>query len=311
MKHFMTSGLLSILFLVSGTVSADEPLVKKSTLQPNQQHVLLKFNLQPGDQYLFSSVMKQNIVQTLMGQQMTTIQQVTTDYVYAIQSVENGLTTINVTFSTIKMDMDIAGMQSVSFDSANPDAATSELKALSNLVGQSFLMQVDESGRVKKIEGLAEIIASVGGQQAEILKQSFGDSSMIQNMNQVTNIYPNKKVGRGDSWTKTFSGSIAGFLQSEATSAFSLSDIEGDLAILRTDGQMSFSKLEGPGGNPMLAGAEFNLNGTQTGTFEVDIKSGLPISAKLKQDITGNIDVQGMQIPTNIESDITITGKKL
>ena len=311
MKHFMTSGLLSILFLVYGTALADEPVDKKDTPQPNQQQVLLKFNLQPGDQYLFSSVMKQNIRQTLMGQEMITIQHVTTDYVYAVQSVENGLTTINVTFRTIKMDMDIAGMQSVSFDSENPDAATNELKALSNLVGQSFLMQVDESGSVEKIEGLAEIIASVGGEQAEMLKQSFGDSSMIQNMNQVTNIYPNKQVGLGESWTKTFSGSIAGFLQSEATSAFSLSEIKGDLAILETDGQMSFSKLEGPGGNPMLAGAEFNLNGTQTGTLEVDIKSGLPISVKLKQDIKGDIDVQGMQIPTNIESDITITGKKL
>ncbi len=312
MKHFMTSGLLSILFLACGMVSAKEPRGKKDTpLPPNQQQIVLKFNLQPGDKYLFSSAMNQNIVQDMMGQQMNTTQNMVSDYLYDIQSIENGITTINVTFSTIKMDMDIAGMQRVSYDSNDPDAATSELKALSNLVGQSFLMQVDATGSVQKIDGLAEIIASVDGQQAEMLKQSFGDSSMIQNMNQLINIYPNKNVGPGDSWIKTFSGPIAGIMQSEASSTFSLAEIEGDLAILNTDGQMSFSKIEGLGANPMLQGAEFNLTGTQTGTLEVDIKSGLPVSTKLKQNITGDIDVQGFQIPMTIVSEMTITGKKL
>lgn len=311
MKQLITSGLLSLLVLACATVSANGLTDKKDTPLPHRQQVLLKFNLQPGASYLFSSTMEQNIGQTLMGQQMTTIQRIVSDYLYDVRSVENGITTINVTFSAIKMDMDIAGMQSVSFDSENPDAATGELKALSNLVGKSFLMQVDESGRVGKIEGLAEMFASVGGREAEMLRQSFGDSSMMQNMNQVINIYPNRNVAIGDHWAKTFSGPIAGFLQSEASSTFSLTGINGNSAILETAGRMNFSKLEGPGVNPMLAGAEFNLNGTQTGTLEVDIKSGLPVSVRLRQDIEGDIDVQGMLIPTTIASDITITGKKL
>ncbi|WP_257667638.1 DUF6263 family protein [Parapedobacter tibetensis] len=311
MKYSMTTGLLSLLFLIHGTASADEPALKNDNPLSRQKEVLLKFNLQPGDKYHFSSVTKQNIVQEAMGQQMTTTQDIVADYIYDIQAVQNGMTTINVTFGSIKMDMDVAGMQKLTYDSDNPDGGTEELKAMSNMVGKSFLMEINEEGSVEKIEGLAEIISSIGGQQAELLKQSFGDSSMIQNMNQVTNIYPNKKVRVGDKWMKKFSGPVAGIMQSEATSDFSLSDIEGDLAILEMNGEMDFSKLEGGGGNPMLQGAEFKLKGTQTGTLEVDIKSGLPLQTKLKQAISGNLEVQGMQIPMTITSDITITGKKL
>ena len=311
MKHTIAAGLLSILFLVSGTVSADEPTRKKSDSFSYKAKVFLKFNLKPGDQYSFSSVVKQRIVQEAMGQQMTTTQDIASDYIYDVKSVDKGIATVNVTFNALKMDTDVAGMQRLTYDSTNPDAGTDELKVMSNLIGKSFMMYINEEGNVEKVEGLAEIIGGVEGSQSELLKQSFGDSSMIQNMNQITNIYPNQEVNIDDTWIKTFSGPIAGMMQSESTANFTLSQVSGDVATLEVDGQMSFSKLTGSGGNPMLQGAEFNLNGTQQGTMEVDIASGLPVQTKLKQDISGNLEIQGMQIPMSIISDITITGKKL
>ncbi len=310
MNYSMMAKLLSILLLIHGTASADER-IDGSGNSPQQQEIQLKFNLQPGDKYFLSSTTKQAIVQEMMGQQMNTTQNIITDYVYDVQSVENGLTSINVTFSTIKLEMGIAGIQKASYDSEKPDEGTNELKVLSNLVGKSFLIEVNEEGNVEKIEGLAKIISSVSGQEAEMLKMSFGDSSMIQNMNQVTNIYPNKKVDIGDNWVKTFSGSVAGIMQSKATSTFSLSEVDGDLARLALNGDMDFSQLEGSAANPMMQGAAFKLKGKQTGTLEVDIESGLPVLTKLKQDVSGTIEIQGLQIPTTISSDITITGKKL
>jgi len=291
-------------------IRADQP-IWKMTAPHKIQEIELKFNLKPGDKYLFSSIVKQDIIQEMMGRKVVTKQDMSSDYIYDVQTVEDGITAINVTLSAIKMDTDVAGgMQQLHFDSNNPDASTGELKVLSNLVGKSFRMHINKEGKVESIEGLAEIIGSVDDQHAEILKQSFGDSSMIQSMNQITNIYPNKTVGKGDNWTKSSSGSIAGMLHSTATSEFSLSDITGNSAFLAVDGQMVFSKLE-DGNNPLLQGAEFDLNGTQKGMLEVDVKSGLPVRTALKQDISGTLEIQGMQIPMRITSDITITGKKL
>lgn len=310
MRYAKICGLLSILFLTYSSTRADQPISTRNVDQ-NKQPVQLKFNLKAGEKYLFSSVVKQHITQEMMGQKIVTKQDMTSDYIYDVQAVQNGTTTINVTFNALKMDTDVAGgMQQLHFDSANPDAGTGELKVLTNLIGKSFLMRVNETGQVENIEGLAELIESIDDQHAEILKQSFGDSSIIQSMNQITNIYPDKPVNTGDSWVKKSSGSIAGMLHSTVTSQFSLSAINEGVATLSVDGQMVFSKLEGSN-NPLFQNAELDLNGTQQGTMEVDRATGLPTQTTLKQNVNGTLAIQGMEIPMNIESDIIITGKKM
>ncbi len=310
MKHTIAWGLLSFFLLFDGGAQADESTQMSHSIANNTREVLLKFNLKPGDKYLFSSSVKQLITQEVMGQQMVTTQDMYSDYIYDVQAVQEGITTINVTFNSIKMDTDVGGMQRLSYDSNHPDASTGELDAISNLVGKSFLMHINEEGNVERIEGLAEIIESTDEHQAEMLKQTFGDSTMVQSMNQITNIYPNRTVNEGDTWNKTFSGSVAGMLQSTASSDFSLTSVTGNSANVAVDGQMNFSKLES-GGNPMLQGAVFDLSGTQKGNLEIDVDSGLPVQTTLKQNIGGTIEIQGMQIPMTIVSDITITGKKM
>ncbi len=311
MNRTIISTLWAFCLLLTASVAAHEPGGEIREAQPGKAAVQLKFNLKPGDKYLFSSVVKQEIVQEAMGQQITTTQDISTEYIYTIKDKENGVTEIDVLMNAIKMDTDVGGMQRITFDSNNPEASTSELKVMSNVVGKSFQLYINEDGSVQKVVGFAEIFGTMDGPEAEILKQSFGDSSLVQSMNQISNIYPGKAVEVGDTWVKTFSGSIANLLHSEANSDFTLSGLEGDIAVIDVDAQLIFSKFTGEGGNPMLQAAEFEMSGAQRGTIEVDVKSGLPIVSKLTQDIRGSMNIQGMEIPMSIVSNITTTGKKL
>lgn len=311
MNRTVTSVVWALCFLLSTAVAANESNAELKGTKPEKAAVQLKFNLKPGDKYLFSSTVKQEIVQEAMGQQITTTQDIATEYIYSIKARENGVTEIDVTMSAIKMDTDVGGMQRITFDSNDPEAGTSELKVMANMTGKTFQLYVNEDGSVRKVEGFAEIFNGMEDPQSALLKQSFGDSSLIQSMNQITNIYPNETVAMGDTWVKTFSGSIANLLQSEATSHFTLSKLEGNTAVLAVDAQLTFSKFTGEGGNPMLQGAAFNMKGTQQGTIEVDVESGLPIRSEINQNITGSMDMQGMSIPMSITSNITSTGKKL
>lgn len=311
MNRTLTFLLLVFCLPAITTVTARETKNETDNVWPVKAAVELKFNLQPGEKYLFSSVVKQEITQEAMGQQIITTQDIVTDYIYAVKGRENGVTEIDVMMDALKMDTDVGGMQRITFDSSDPDAGTAELKAMSDIIGKSFQLFVNDDGSVQKIVGFAELFGTVEGPGGELLKQSFGDSSLVQSMNQITNIYPDKAVDVGDAWVKTFSGSIANLLHSEATSNITLSELNGDIALLAVDSRLTFSKLAGTGGNPMLESAEFDMSGTQRGTMEVDVKSGLPIRSKLKQDITGKMNMQGMEIPMTITSDITTTGKKL
>jgi len=309
MKHAIVWRSLVFLLITYLPAHALPPKMESPVHQI--QGIPLKFNLKPGEKYLFSSTVEQNITQEMMGQRVTTQQNIVSDYIYDVQATTNGITTINIIFKAIKMDANVAGgMQQLHFDSDDPEGSTNELKVMNNLIGKSFLMEIDEAGSVKRIEGLGEIMASMNEEHAEFLKQSFGDSTMMHNLNQITNIYPNKTVVTGDNWTKQFSGSLAGMLHSTATSEFTLSEIKSNIAVLTVNGKMALSKLENTS-IPILQEAEFDLQGTQTGTLEVDIDSGLPVLSQIKQNVNGSLSIQGMQVPMTIASNMTITGKKM
>src|SRR5690606_21326435 len=151
MNRTLTSLLLAFCLLTATTAAARETKDETHKAAPKQAAVELKFNLQPGDRYLFSSVVKQEIAQEAMGQQITTIQDITTDYIYTIKARENGVTEIDVTMDALKMDTDVGGMQRITFDSSDPDASTAELKAMSNIIGKTFQLFVNEDGSVQKV----------------------------------------------------------------------------------------------------------------------------------------------------------------
>src|SRR5690606_14697868 len=137
-----------------------------------------------------------------MGQQIVTLQDISTDYIYAVKSRKDGVTEIEVTLDALKMDTDVGGMQRLTFDSSNPDAGTSELKTMSDIIGKSFQLFVNEDGSVQKVVGFDEVFSTMEGAGSEMLKQSFGDSSLVQSMNQITNIFPNRAVDVGETWIK-------------------------------------------------------------------------------------------------------------
>ena len=309
-KRTLTPLLLALGILAATTTTARITNDGTTKVQPAHAAIDLKFNLQPGERYLFSSAVKQEITQEAMGQKIVTLQEITTDYLYAVKSKENGITEIDVTMDALKMDTDVGGMQRITFDSNDPEGSTPEMKMMSNIVGKSFQLFINEDGSIEKVVGFEDVFNSTDGAGNEMLKQTFGDSSLVQNMNQITNIYPGKAVDIGDTWVKTFSGTIANMMVSKATTSIELAEVNGEVAVLSMDAQLSFSKAPEAGGNPMLASAEFEMNGTQSGTITVDIASGLPIQSTLKQDISGTMSIQGMEIPISITSDIITTGEK-
>ncbi len=298
--------LLLVFFLAHSILPAYSTTTGNKPVPSNR--VLLKFNLKPGDKYLFSSVMKQLTTQEAMGREIKTTQHTTADYLYDVLSVQNGITTINVTFRAMKMDMDISGVKHVSFDSDKPEEAPAELSALKDMVGKSFVMEVNEEGTVQSVKGLVEIM---GGAQSPLQQLGFTDSAMTHTMSQMTNIYPNKAVSVGEGWAKALSAPLANLLHMDITATYTLTAISGKTAIVDVKGDIQFSKLKNGATVPVMADADVSLTGTQNGTLELDIESGLPQKMTLKQDISGNLDIQGMKIPMSLQSDTVITGGKL
>ncbi len=298
-------GLLLAFLMICGLLPAqatghgNKPVPANSTL--------LKFNLKPGEKYMISTAVKQVITFEAMGNEMTMTQHITTDYLYDILSVHNGISTINVSINAVNIHQDLPGFMTISFDSERPDEGAPQLKVLGEMVGKSFVMEMNEEGTVRSTRGLSE---ALGSTNAIMQQLGFTDSLLTQSMNQTFQFYPNKAVAIGEQWAKSLSVPMGGIAHADITSTYSLAAINGRTAMIDLKGDMHFSDPKSGTTTPRTAGAEFNMAGTLNGTLELDIESGLPLKMTLKQDISGDVGKDGKKVPMHAVSEIVYTGRK-
>lgn len=260
----------------------------------NDSTVNLQLNLQAGDQYLYSVGMKQQIAQEVMGQSITIDQQITTDYAYKVLNNDGKLMKIEVTYQRIQVNMDMPQKQ-IAYDSDSPGEG--ELAAVDALIGKPFLIYMTPQGDVTRVEGYDELI---GGLASAEMEGMFSDSSLMQSLDM--NIFAGKPVAMGESWNiaKTMQMSTL-TLQSDLT--YTLEGSSEDLAWINVNGTISAVSSQNE--------YDMELSGTQEGTLETDIRTGMVSSGQLQLDIDAKIVAQGFEIPMNLQMEVTMSGKKL
>jgi hypothetical protein len=55
---------------------------------------------------------------------------------------------------------------------------------------------------------------------------------------------------------------------------------------------------------------EMELSGTQEGTMQMELVTGMVRSLKMKQKMSGRLKASNMDIPMEIESDVELKGSK-
>lgn len=274
-----------------------------------QQSVLLKMNLQKGAKYLFTTGTDQSISQEIMGNAMQIKQQTTVDYLYDV--LENNAEGLHIKTTYQRFAIQMQSPQgNHSFDSDARNNEDGPLKNMGGIVGKSFDMYISPEGKVTKVEGMEQILNTIGGDEStqELLAQQFNDSAFMNMMNTSLHIYPNKEVKKGESWLKNAQASVAGIMEMNLQNTFTLTDFSDAQANLSV--QSNIDLLPSSSGSP-LGEVAINLKGTQNGNIVVESKSGLITSSKMHQEISGDIGVQGMKIPMTVVSEITLTGKML
>ncbi|WP_134091194.1 DUF6263 family protein [Olivibacter sp. XZL3] len=298
---------IAVLFVLLGCfilASANTEIGAERT----QQSVLLKMNLKKGASYLFSTNIDQLVNQEVMGNKMDIKQQTQVDYLY--QVLENNAQDMKIKCTYQNMSIHMETPQGdLHFDSKSAENAEGPLKPVGNMVGKSFFMYLNPEGEVTKVEGMQEILNAIGGDATtqQMLKQQFSDSAFMNMMNISLNIYPNKEMQPNETWQKDFQMPMAGMMEMDLQNRYTLTNLSGKQADIAVQSDIKLSPLSG---SP-LGAMEFNLTGTQTGAIQVDTSTGLINTSKIHQKINGDISAQGMKIPMQITSEITLTGREL
>ena len=271
----------------------------------------LKLNLQPGSQYLYIMDTKMAMEQSAMGQTMKTDNDMVMESTYAVGNSEGGNQRITVTYDRIAMSLRNP-MANMAYDSRDAKSGDSALRNMGAILNRPFSMVVNRQGEILKVEGLSEIINSLGDStQAgkEIRKQlssTFNDSAIKSMMQQSLNIFPDHPVRTGESWKKSYNMNMS-IMNMKIDNEFKLASVSNGVAHLNVNAKIS-------GGGAMsgeeMKNMQISLAGDQTGTMDVDVATGMVIDSKLKQNIKGDISMMGMKIPLTMTQDIHITARK-
>ena len=249
-------------------------------------------------------------------------QKMAMDFAFDVQKVdEAGDATIKVIFQGISAEME-SPMSETSYDAANPtEVDRPMMKGFAAIAGESYTMVVSESGKVKKVEGVKEMMSRIiesfelpDGQAKEIMKKRFenmfGDQAAAEMMGQWFSMIPDRPVGVGDAWTKTIS--ITAGMPMTIDSKWTLKERKGGVAVLAVESVLKSN----PDAGPMEMGPmkiTMDISGEQSGTYELDESTGWIVRYRITQKISGEQIIEGgpaqdgsMTIPLAMEVIITL-----
>ena len=285
------------------------------------QKVKPALNLVKGNTYYTVSTVTSSILQSYNGQDVTVAVDMTSKTAYTITDVKDTVYTMQVSYANITMKI-VSPNGTVEMNSDKKDNTDLSSSFLSAMINKPFSVTITKSGRVLEVKNIEGIITSIFTSMPQIdetqktqlkaqFMQSFGESAFKGNLEQTLAIYPSVKVSKGDTWV--INTLLQSVMSANISTTYQLQDvtdtyyqIHGDAKIITAND----GKISQINGMP----AKYDLNGTLTSDIKADKKTGWVIEEKLKQDVSGTIDIQdnpnipgGMKVPMKIHSDITTT----
>ncbi|MBU42386.1 MAG: hypothetical protein CMN76_04145 [Spirochaetaceae bacterium] len=299
--------------------------------------VKLRVNLAKGDTYRQTVTTEQRIVQQLPmpGDGGTRqVQKSTTSISYTIECLEADEegTVVKLTYDRIKVEKEQStesggsessgpSKESVYDSEKDKEPTDPEAIAYSVMIGNGFSVKLSPQAEVLDMIGVEEFLDRVysgldipdtveGRQVRKMLKEQFGAQTMKHMLARSYLPYPEKEVGEGDSWNKTFDLGGAGF-PLKVDNTYTVEDLDSEEATLRTDGEIS--SIKGQTLKIMTMEFGYDIAGKQSGEQVVDLKRGIVVRSEITQKMDGEMSIlaapqmaQEMKIPLEMETKVTL-----
>ncbi|MEY8020990.1 DUF6263 family protein [Muriicola sp. SD30] len=266
----------------------------------------LEYNLSKGDVYKVKQIARQDITQELEGATHELTNDIRgilefkvtdkTDETYAIDIVIRDLfMTITSSLQGVIMDVNAAEI----------DTANVQSRIFNSLLNKPVHMVMRKNGDILEVKGgdslVAGMVKASGLKEAfavnmltSSLKNEFGTEALSDSYKQMTFIYPEIKVGIGDTWKNNYSGKLT------AKNSWQLDSMAEGKANIRGNATVMM-KIEEPATTMVL-------DGTQNTRITTDLSTGFILTMKVEGFSEGYstlAQLNGQKIPTTITSLIT------
>ena len=277
-----------------------------------------EFKLEKGKIYKQHIVTTGNISMNMMGQDIKMGMTMDMKMNCNIISRQNDLYDMQMAYKKIKFSMD-GGPVSFVVDTDLPDASSSmNMGAIfKSVIDIPIDIQMTKKGKVNAIKGIDKIkntvseklnanTSPVAKQQfSAIFDQQFSEEAIKTMLSQISAYFPDKPVAVGDSWEVGIplnTGGINILCQMKLT----LKRVANAIATLdcvstiETPTEGAVQKIQG-------VEAKVAIKGKQTGTVQIDMKTGWTIGAEITQLFDQEIEVMGQKIPQKVETKTIIS----
>ncbi|MDG5492123.1 DUF6263 family protein [Psychroserpens sp. SPM9] len=272
----------------------------------------LAYNLNVGDEFKVNQIAIQDIVQDMNGQKHEMKNLLEGDFTFAIEAVNDSVYHIKFKFDRFKMvsTSNLMG-ELFNINTADPiEEDDIEGKLFSQLVKTDLKMIMYKNGKIKSITGSKALINNMVNAAGdfdeftkelmkESMKKEFSNESLAKSFEQMTYIYPSKKVAKGDTWNNKFEGDLS----SENT--WTLKSIKKDDVEITGQSTITFNTID--------EDLEMKLTGEMTSDLITSFETGFVKTMKTHSVAKGNSILHNMndlEVPTTITSNITYKVEK-
>lgn len=275
----------------------------------------LKFNLKAGKVYHQSVTISNNTKQTAMGQEMEFSSTTTSSTYFERKADTDNGAEYDMWYGDMAMEFEGMG-QSQKFSSS--DTAEGMGSILGKLTEHKFTAVISHTGAIEEVTGLEELIQKItgesegGDQMTQQISESFGDVGLERNLEFGINIFPEGKVKKGDSWTKSHYSNSGMPVIVENT--YTLKSMKGNTAEIEVKGTFTVDPDNATGDMQGME-ATFFFDGTRTGTLTVETETGWVVSGILNDEIGGSVTIaanaqvpDGMTVPMELTNKTEISG---
>ena len=267
------------------------------------QSVNLRLNLSKGDTYYLASTNEQTLTIEMMGMLTKIGINLRFGQEFHVDDVQDNIFNIRTTFTDVAIKMDMAGgmfgISNVDYDSrrqSNPDHPVANIFA--GLVGESFSMKISSTGKIIETSGLEEIMSKVISSSAVPLDPQLqimiGEGNLRQGIEQMFNIYPDKPVSPGDTWSKN--QTISAGISFDVSSTYTLNSRTNGISSLGVTGTLKTLPGSTMPGMEML-NMTLTMTGASEGTIYVSEDTGWIKDGTIIQNISGSMKMLNPEFP--------------
>lgn len=191
-------------------------------------------------------------------------------------------------------------------------------KVLASLKGATLEIQLDSTRNLLSVAGSKEItdkvLAAVSNYDAqtknkvqEQLSRLIGEEFIKSNFAEMFKLLPDTAITIGQSWRKRDVQNAQ--LSFELNTTYTLKSINDSIAHITAKSEIA--KVTSTKNATLPAQATTELDGTQDGYYDLDLKSMIVIKSESSLHIQGKILAMGREIPVKVKITKKITSKKL